>query len=335
MCLAGLAGYWWRSRLTRYQHRALALAWNAARATGIADSTGLFCEGGGRSQQPRIKRAVLDACAPEDIVEIRDILVLVEPDAQVAGPYALSLAALLGAHVTAAAFAEKRAMASPFSELPTSLLEAMYEDSVQAAERALRDFTAGAEQPNVTTELVTVEPGETVAGCFRWLARHFDLSVAQQPAPDHPVNEHAIEAGLFGSGRPIILVPYVHSRPARLDTILIAWNESAIAARAVGDALPLLEKADRVELVMVADSSGSGSAARMIQHLARHNIQAPRHTMPAAGGVGEALLSYAADIDADLVVMGGYGHSRLREMILGGTTRTMLASMTIPVLMAH
>lgn len=268
-------------------------------------------------------------------MEIRDILVLVEPDSKVAGSYALSLAALCGAHVTAVAFAERRAMAGPFSELPASLLEAMYEDSRRSAEGALRDLTARAEQPNVTTELITIEPGETVGSCARWLARHFDLSVAQQPDPDHPVTDYAIESALFGSGRPIIVVPYVHSRPARLGTVLIAWNESATAARAVGDALPLLEKADRVEIVMITDSGASNSAARLIQHLNRHDVQATRHTIPPAGGVGETLLSYAADIEADLIVMGGYGHSRLREMILGGTTRTMLASMTVPVLLAH
>ncbi len=270
-------------------------------------------------------------------MSLRDILVLVDSGTEAAGTYALSLAAFIDAHLTAAAFVAERPVGL-FSEFPSVLLEAMYEESRRSAEQALRGFDKAAGVPRVATELVVVPPGHSVEDRFRWLARHFDLTIVQQPSPDHPVNDYMVEAVLFGSGRPIIVVPYVHRAPAKFDTVVIAWDESAPAARAISDALPLLKKAARVELVTVAQSnasSGGVSAVRMVEHLTRHSIQATSKSLLPAGGTAETLLSYASDALADLLVMGGYGHSRLRELILGGTTRTMLTSMTVPVLMAH
>jgi nucleotide-binding universal stress UspA family protein len=247
------------------------------------------------------------------------------------------MSALVEAHLTAAAFVAERRV-SLLSEFPSVLLEAMYEESRRSAEQALRGFEEASGVPSVATELVAVPPGQSVEDRFRWLARHFDLTIVQQPSPDRPVNDYMLEAVLFGSGRPIIVVPYAHRVPAKFDTVVIAWDEGAAAARAISDALPLLKKAARVELVTVtqsSDSSGGASTIRMVEHLTRHNIQTTSRSLPAAGGTAETLLSYAADALADLLVMGGYGHSRLRELILGGTTRTMLTSMTVPVLMAH
>ena len=269
-------------------------------------------------------------------MEIRDILVLLDKDSHAAGPYALSIAARLEAHLTAVALVQDRPIAGGLTELPHNLLDAMYEENRRAAEQALEPFQR-AELSAVDTEIVTIGPSQSDERLFRWLARHFDLTIVQQPAPEGPVTDYMIEAALFGSGRPILLVPYVHTTPAQLGTVLIAWDESATAARAIGDALPLLGMADRVELVTVAEPrlGSDGPRARMMQHLSRHGIDVKFVSLASVGAVAEMLLSHAADNAADLIVMGGYGHSRLREFVLGGTTRSMLTSVMIPTLMSH
>ena len=270
-------------------------------------------------------------------MDMRDLLVLVEGEATAAAPYALSMGLHLKAHLTAVAFVQQRLSVGPFAELPHNLLESMYEESCRAAERALEQVR-GTGFSWVETELMAVPAGRSTEDCFRWLARHFDLVIVQQRAPDGPVNDSTVEAALFGSGRPVLVVPYVHAAPARFGTVLIAWDESATAARAIGDALPLLKLADRVEVVTIAEPRRRervSPPARLVQHLHRHGLEATFTLLPPAGGSAETLLSRAADVGADLLVMGGYGHSRLRELVLGGTTRTVLASMTVPTLMAH
>jgi nucleotide-binding universal stress UspA family protein len=301
--------------------------------------TGSLLTSGGPERE-RSRFAIPRDCTAvheERLMAIQDILVLVDKASQAAGPYALSLAARLGAHLTAVTLVSEHSRAGPFRELPHNLLAAMYDDSCREAKEALEPFER-AEMSGVDTELIIVPASQTAEGRFRWLARHFDLTIAQQSAHEGPVNDFMLEAVLFGSGRPVLFVPHGQVAQAQLRTILIAWDESATVARAIGDALPLLRMADHVELVTVAEARSGQSdnpSTRMIHHLARHGIAANVMTLPFAGGVTDTLLSQAADIGADLLVMGGYGHSRLRELVLGGTTRTMLASMTVPTLMAH
>jgi nucleotide-binding universal stress UspA family protein len=120
--------------------------------------------------------------------------------------------------------------------------------------------------------------------------------------------------------------------------VLACWDGSRTAARAIGDAMPFLERAKAVDVVIVAEERKSEemTGANMSAHLARHGVRASVKRI-AKGDIHiqDALLSYAADSGADFMVMGGYGHSRLREFILGGVTRGILESMTVPVLMSH
>jgi nucleotide-binding universal stress UspA family protein len=149
------------------------------------------------------------------------------------------------------------------------------------------------------------------------------------------------EAVAISSGRPTLVVPHIgiRSRPGR--TILLCWNASRESARAATEALPFLASADKV-IVLTVDpvtrASGHGAepgadvAAWLVRHGAKINVQ---REIAADNDVGEVILSRAADHGVDLIVMGLYGHSRLREVILGGASRTLLTSMTVPVLMAH
>ena len=133
-------------------------------------------------------------------------------------------------------------------------------------------------------------------------------------------------------------MPYIQKEPLKLDNVMVCWDGSRPAARAVADAMPPLAKAGRVEIVMISNERGKQQieGADMCQHLARHGLKVDVHRI--TGGdidVADALLSHAADSGADFMVMGGYGHSRLREFVLGGVTHSIFRSMTVPALMSH
>jgi nucleotide-binding universal stress UspA family protein len=154
------------------------------------------------------------------------------------------------------------------------------------------------------------------------------------------INEPLIEATLFDSGRPIIVVPYFQKEALKLDKVVCCWDGSRAATRAINDAMPFLARAKSVELFIVINEKTSGEneirGADMANHLARHDVHVDIETVPVADiDVPNAILSQVADCSAGLIVMGGYGHSRLREFVLGGATRTILSSMTAPVFMSH
>ncbi len=144
-----------------------------------------------------------------------------------------------------------------------------------------------------------------------------------------------VETLLIDSGRPVLVVPYIGLRGGVGRTIMVAWKDSRESARAVAAALPLLQRAERVHVA----TWGRAQDARpddLIAHLQRHGIAAtPHHYGDETGDIGAFILSAAADLDADMMVMGGYGHSRAREWVLGGATRAVLEAMTVPVLMTH
>jgi nucleotide-binding universal stress UspA family protein len=121
--------------------------------------------------------------------------------------------------------------------------------------------------------------------------------------------------------------------------VLVCWDGGVPAARAVHDAMPFLRKAKAIDVVAVnenEDAASEASSAALIAHLARRDLAARHHQITAdAGNIHNAILSLAADSDSDLIVMGGYGHSRLRQFILGGTTRGMFESLTVPALISH
>ncbi len=121
------------------------------------------------------------------------------------------------------------------------------------------------------------------------------------------------------------------------ERVMIAWKPGRESIRAVNDALPFLERAKFVALFEVGVGGiGPDALEGIARHLARHGIKADRYVMTASDAdVGEALLTRAANFDSDLVVMGAYGHARLREIIFGGATRKVLRAMTLPILMSH
>jgi nucleotide-binding universal stress UspA family protein len=168
-----------------------------------------------------------------------------------------------------------------------------------------------------------------------------DLIVTARPVaprPDALELTLALEAALFGSARPVLVIPPDNGgRPAMLGSAaVVAWNGSAQAAHAVTAALSLLRAAPRVAVIAADEGRGNGTLPELIDYLAWHDVTAePVALRAAAADVGARLLAEAAARSAGLLVMGAYTHSRLREWVLGGATRHVLAAATIPLLMAH
>ena len=148
------------------------------------------------------------------------------------------------------------------------------------------------------------------------------------------------EAVIFGSGKPTLILPNSpRSRPFELGTVAVAWDFSRAAARAVSDAVPLLEKAKTVRVVTVLNEKHldrKHSAEELSKNLSRHGIDIVLDRVDAKGRpIGEVLETYVASHAADLLVMGAYGHSRLRELVLGGATRSLLSKPPLPILLSH
>jgi nucleotide-binding universal stress UspA family protein len=141
------------------------------------------------------------------------------------------------------------------------------------------------------------------------------------------------------SGGPLIIVPYIQKVPLTLEHVMICWDGGRAASRAMRDAMPFLQRARGIEVVIVTNERGKQDQierADIGAHLARHGFKVKVKRMPVGDvDVADVLLSHAADEGVDFIVMGGYGHSRLREFMLGGVTRSMLRTMTAPVLMSH
>jgi nucleotide-binding universal stress UspA family protein len=171
-------------------------------------------------------------------------------------------------------------------------------------------------------------------------ARLRDLTIVPVPEGDH-VDQWYSESIIFGSGRPTIVLPHTRRRtaPFALDTVIVAWDFSRPATRAITDAMPILEKAKRVCVLTVSNEKAIGtrrSGAELAKHLARHGVDVVLDEVDAKGRrIGEVFEAHVTYRSADLLVMGAYGHSRIREFILGGATKSMLARPPVPIFLSH
>ena len=259
----------------------------------------------------------------------------------VAGDYAISVATAMEAHLTGVAFAYEPVIPGTLLDgVTVSIIDACRADNKRAAKSAREKFDEAARRAAVRAESRLCETlVASAADTFGRMARGFDLSIVGQAQPDNELPEELIiESALFGSGRPILIVPYIHSTGLKLDRVMVCWDGSRNAARAIADAMPFMEQAQTIDVVTVDSRERRNEmiGADIAQHLARHGLKVDLKPIVAPDtDVASTILSYAADSSTDLIVMGGYGHSRLREFILGGATRGMLGAMTVPTLMAH
>jgi nucleotide-binding universal stress UspA family protein len=276
---------------------------------------------------------------------IKDIIVNLEHRIarDPARDFAITIAETFDAHVAGVAFA----YAPDFPgyvmlEIPSDIVAQMIVESEKTALAAIERFDAAARRSLVSAEHRLLKAiGAGAPAILSTLARRFDLSVFMQSEPNGVDNDDLIETSLFQSGRPLIVVPYIQKDGLKLDRVVCCWDGSRAAARAINDGLPLLVKATTVDLLIVLNEKTNTApniirGAEMAKHLARHDVKVQIVTLPAADiDVTNAILSYVADNSATLIVMGGYGHAKLREVVLGGVTRDMLKSMTVPVFMSH
>jgi nucleotide-binding universal stress UspA family protein len=262
-----------------------------------------------------------------------------------AAHFAISLGRAFGAHITGIAFVYEPVIPTDViggisGGIPSDIDNQREENSTSAKATADR-FAEAARLAGVSFETRLADA--SVAGApdlFGRIARRFDLAIVGQARREQGASEEMlIEGALFGSGRPVIIVPVIQSRGLSLERVVLCWDGSRPAARAIADAMPFLTRAKAVDIVVVTgerDRSGEITGKHMRQHLARHGIETEiKHIRAAGADAQNAIQSYVAEIGADFMVMGGYHHSRLREFILGGVTRGILKSMTVPVFMSR
>lgn len=268
---------------------------------------------------------------------LKDLLVLMDGPANIAAGYAVSLAGAFDAHLTGADVAPP---VRGGQRVPRFVVEQQLADAQRDRDTRSSAFVADARAAGVTAETVSiVSVVDDAPKQFGVLARHFDLTILAQPDPDTVLDDPMLEAAMFGSGRPVIMVPSIQRAPAKLERIMVAWDRSEVAARAIAGALPILKRAKLVQVVTVAREQQANDVDHpgfnIARHLARHMVPTELKVITSSIDIANTLLSLAADEGTDMLVMGAYGHSRLRERILGGATRGILSSMTVPVLMAH
>lgn len=257
--------------------------------------------------------------------------------------YAIDLARRFDAHLTGLHIIQTLMLPPSVGTYMTGDVEAqILAGEKERANQAIDQFREIAERSGIRFETRTDQgSSQDSADLLSLHGRYADLTIIGQQNPDHAGS--AIDPGdvVLAAGAPVMIVPHIGAPSTTAENVTIAWNATRESARAVRDAMPLLERAKTVEVVCFqprssGDGHGDQPGADIALHLSRHGIKVGVQILEGSGiDVGNALLSHLADRDSDLLVMGGYGHSRLREAVLGGATRTILQSMTVPTLMSH
>ena len=277
----------------------------------------------------------------------RSILVHLDesPRCAVRTEIAASLALAHGAHLRGlapASVVNLPARVTPSAAVSPNYLELAQASLNERATALVREFVQRARMIGVESFDGRVDEDDTVPSLVRHAGVH-DLVVLGQTdrsSPSATLDVAVPEQVLMHGGTATLVVPAVGRFERIGQNVAIAWNATRESARAVHDAMPMLRRARVVHLMCLERESDLRHISRLQINdardwLVRHGIELQVHQEPVRGDVGEALLSRADDLGADLVVMGGYGHSRMAEFLLGGVTRRLLAQMTMPVLLSH
>ncbi len=254
---------------------------------------------------------------------------------------ATSVATLFEAHLDGIACVYQALNPMIASEAAAVVMAAEYQTGVEQASVVLDQFEIATRKLGIPHDAKsTFDVSYAATRMVTQMSRLYDLNIVAQPDRSNPSQTDFLsEAVLFGSGRPMLMIPYITHAPIKAERVLICWDGGVPATRAVHDAIPFLRKAKTIDIVAVnekEEAAGDASSAALITHLSRRDLAATPYRITAdAGNIHNAILSLAADNNSDLIVMGGYGHSRLREFILGGTTRGMFESLTVPALISH
>jgi nucleotide-binding universal stress UspA family protein len=280
-------------------------------------------------------------------MSFKDVLVALttypEPTPVSAVDDAIDLAAALGAKVSAIACEVKinvpgTLLGRRFLNVPAMIGEEA-KKSATNAQQLLAAFQGAAEKRGVFQERIlehclTSEVPELLVE----YSRLRDLTIVPVPEGDY-LHQWYAESVIFGSGRPTVVLPHGRKRSFALDTVIVAWDFSQPATRAIADAMPILEKAKRVCVLTVTKEKAIDtrrSGAELAKHLARHGVDVVLDEVDAKGrGIGDVFEAHVTYRNADLLVMGAYGHSRLREFVLGGATKSILTRPPAPIFLSH
>ncbi|MCA3304218.1 MAG: universal stress protein [Roseomonas sp.] len=279
-------------------------------------------------------------------MKLCDILVHVDasPRAQMRLDVAAALARQHGAHLTALQVIDVAVPVMAMADgggggaVIAELMEQMRQSALVAGVKLKAAFETALAREGIMGEWRQVEG--TTPEILALQGRYADLLVMGQDDPESD-NADLLETVLFDSGRPVLAIPFAGSFKTIGKRVLVGWNASREATRALHDALPLIAKAETATVFLANPKRGLGAhgeepGADIARHLARHGLKVEVAKAIADDVPDSALLlNHASDIGADLLVMGAYGHSRLREFILGGVTRSLLREMTVPVLLSH
>ncbi|WP_018321754.1 universal stress protein [Bradyrhizobium sp. WSM2793] len=256
----------------------------------------------------------------------------------------ISLAAQVNAHLDAVAIGYVATSAAYVMEggaAVAAVFELERERAVERAEAALAVFGIEAANAGISygCRALGAIPVDA-AGSLGEMARLHDLTVVLQPDPAQSSFDNDVPGEiLFQAGSPVLFLPYTFHGPFKANRIGICWDGSRLAARAVHDAAPFLARADAIVIITINEAaavSDEASANGLARHLGRRGLSTRAVGLSATrADIQPTILSLAADEGLDLLVMGGYGHSRLQERVLGGVTRAMLQAMTVPTLMSH
>ena len=256
---------------------------------------------------------------------------------------ALELARQFGAHLTALYTLPPPQQLYYMGEyIPAELFQRQVDEAKKKAAAARTAFEAAASRQGVPSDWIVSD--RMPADAAEHYGRSFDLIVVGQPDPE-PKDPLSVPPGVdvlphelaIRAGRPILTIPYAGKLSPIGQRVMVAWNGSKEASRAVHDAMPFLVAAKQVVVFGVDPDKARGTpGAELARHLARHDVKVEAaHTISDEIDIGEALLSAISDRSIDLLVMGAYGHARLREMVFGGVTETVMRSMTCPVLFSN
>jgi nucleotide-binding universal stress UspA family protein len=257
---------------------------------------------------------------------------------------AISLASQCQAHLDAVSVGYESASMPLVAEggaAVASIFEAERALALERAQAALAVFEAEARNAGLACNCRAIGalPGEAAA-IVGATARLYDLAVVAQPEFERDTFDNTLtQEILFQSGGPVLFMPYTFHGAFQAKRIGICWDGSRLAARAMRDAMPFLERAEAITILTINEASAvpdEASAAHLVQSLSRLGVPTQIAGLKTEkANIQSSILSLAADESLNLLVMGGYGHSRLKETVFGGVTRDMLHSMTVPTLMSH
>ena len=259
---------------------------------------------------------------------------------------ALALAKRDKARVTGIAMALESTIATYIGiDFPASLTEEQEALVEASANSAVAKFEAAAKEAGIEYKVRVIRcPATKAAARLAFFARHADMTFLGQADPDsagRSYQESLLDSVLHSSGRPVYMVPYIGRFEHKTRRAVIAWDGSKKAVRAVSDAIPMLKARDEVDVLVVnpeqrSDEFGGQQGENLVEHLTRYGINAKvvERTNPEVN-VATVILNHIADVGADLLVMGAFGQSRLREKTFGGVTNTILHQMTAPVVMSE